>query len=127
MALLVFTVLFCLSGFVFAAQNDVASTAAMPFPSDGCGINAWPYDAPGVPLTAQLPDNELTSILDEVDPVRIEAIINKLVSFGTRSTISSQTDPKRGIGAARDWLFSQYQEFAEASNGRMQVVLQVRV
>ena len=32
---------------------------------------------------------------------RMKATVEKLVSFGTRHTLSSQTDPKRGIGAAR--------------------------
>ncbi len=43
------------------------------------------------------------------------------MSFGTRHTLSSQTDPNRGIGAARDWLASQYREAAAASNGQMTV------
>lgn len=34
-------------------------------------------------------------------PERLKADVEKLVSFGTRHTLSSATDPKRGIGAAR--------------------------
>lgn len=60
-------------------------------------------------------------MLSQVDPKRIEAIITKLVSFGTRHTLSSQTDPVRGIGAARDWIASQMQSFAAASKGAMTV------
>lgn len=33
------------------------------------------------------------------DPARLKASVEKLVSFGTRHTLSSATDPKRGIGA----------------------------
>ena len=58
-----------------------------------------------------------------IDPKRIEAIISKLVSFGTRHTLSNQTDPDRGIGAARDWIASQMREFANASDGRMEVTV----
>ena len=36
-------------------------------------------------------------------PERLQADVEKLVSFGTRHTLSSATDPKRGIGAARTW------------------------
>lgn len=50
------------------------------------------------------PDRELREILREIDPRRIEAIVRKLVSFGTRHTLSAQDDPVRGIGAARDWI-----------------------
>jgi hypothetical protein len=78
-----------------------ATLVPFPFPSDICAIAAWPTAQQGVPYTAQLPDSELTSILSQVDPVRIQAIIGKLVSFGTRHTLSTQTDPERGIGAAR--------------------------
>ena len=42
-------------------------------------------------------------MLREIDPERIKATILKLVSFGTRHTASSQTDPVRGIGAATNW------------------------
>ena len=36
---------------------------------------------------------------------RIRHTIETLVGFGTRHTLSTQTDPHRGIGAARDWIF----------------------
>ena len=38
------------------------------------------------------------------DPVELHATIAKLVSFGTRHTLSTTTDPARGIGAARHWV-----------------------
>src|SRR6266581_3941052 len=46
---------------------------------------------------------------------------DKLVSFGTRNTLSDQNDPNRGIGAARDWLYGEFQKAASASEGRMTV------
>ncbi|KAG6860509.1 hypothetical protein C0995_010333 [Termitomyces sp. Mi166 len=80
----------------------------------------WP-SGPGQPLVPQQPDAELTSMLNQISSDRINAIIAKLVSFGTRSTLSNQTDPVRGIGAARDWIAAEMREFAAASNGRMTV------
>ena len=44
-------------------------------------------------------------MLKEVSAKKIETSIRKLVSFGTRNTLSEQDDPTRGIGAARDWIF----------------------
>ncbi|SFE85107.1 Peptidase family M28 [Actinoplanes philippinensis] len=70
------------------------------------------------------PDRELRRILAEIDPARIEAIVRKLVSFGTRHTLSVQDDPVRGIGAARDWIFAELQRHAAAGDGRMTVELQ---
>ncbi|MFE0022093.1 M20/M25/M40 family metallo-hydrolase [Amycolatopsis sp. NPDC059021] len=79
---------------------------------------------PGRPVLPQRPDRELRAILREVDERRVEAIVRKLASFGTRHTLSSQDDPKRGIGAARDWIFAELQRYAAASDGRMIVELQ---
>ncbi|GGN51879.1 hypothetical protein FHR83_009263 [Actinoplanes campanulatus] len=70
---------------------------------------------------AAAPDRELQRILREIDHRRIEAIVRKLVSFGTRHTLSVQDDPNRGIGAARDWIFAELQGYAAVSGGRMTV------
>ncbi|HZU24446.1 MAG TPA: M28 family peptidase, partial [Bryobacteraceae bacterium] len=69
----------------------------------------------------QQPDTELKQILAEIDPTQLQATVQKLVSFGTRHTSSSQTDPLRGIGAATAWVYSQMQSYAAASGGNMTV------
>lgn len=63
----------------------------------------------------------ISSIVREIDARNIERSIRQLVSFGTRNTLSEQNDPKRGIGAARDWLYAEFLKAAEASGGRMTV------
>jgi hypothetical protein len=63
-------------------------------------------------------------MLREISSRNIERTINKLVSFGTRNTLSSQDHPTRGIGAARDWLFEEFKKAAAPSGGRMTVELQ---
>jgi hypothetical protein len=63
----------------------------------------------------------IANIVRGIDARNIEASIRKLVSFGTRNTLSEQNDPMRGIGAARDWLYTEFLKAAEASNGRMTV------
>jgi hypothetical protein len=72
-------------------------------------------------------DPALRALISQIDPNRIQATIEKLVSFGTRHTASSQTDPVRGIGAATAWVFQQMQGFAAASNGNMTVQQQTFV
>jgi Peptidase family M28 len=69
----------------------------------------------------QGPDPGLRDLLRQVDPDRIRATILRLVQFGTRHTLSSQTDPVRGIGAATAWVFGQMQAIAATSSGRMTV------
>lgn len=76
------------------------------------------------PPLAQRPSRELVGLLRELDQRRIEASVRKLVSFGTRHTLSSQDDPVRGIGAARDWLLAEFNRYAAASDGRMTAELQ---
>ncbi len=66
-------------------------------------------------------NREIALILRDINARNIEASIRKLVSFGTRNTLSSQTDPNRGIGAARDWLFAEFSKAAALSGGRMTV------
>jgi len=51
------------------------------------------------------------------DPARLKADVEKLVSFGTRHTLSSATDPKRGIGAARNWGAAEFQRISKACGG----------
>src|SRR5580765_882028 len=64
---------------------------------------------------------QIPRIVSEINARNIEATIRKLVSFGTRNTLSDQNDPKRGIGAARDWLYGEFQKAAAQSGGRMTV------
>lgn len=77
-----------------------------------------------LPATAQSPDRELRELLKEVDGDRIEATVRRLAAFGTRHTLSSQDDPDRGIGAARDWIYAELKRYAADSGGRMTVELQ---
>jgi hypothetical protein len=71
------------------------------------------------PATVRQP--QIARLVQEIDARNIERTIRKLVSFGTRNTLSTQTDPNRGVGAARDWLFSEFSKAAEQSGGRMTV------
>jgi hypothetical protein len=64
---------------------------------------------------------DIPKIVAEIRARNIEATIRKLVSFGTRNTLSDQNNPTRGIGAARDWLYAEFQKAAAQSDGRMTV------
>jgi Zn-dependent M28 family amino/carboxypeptidase len=105
-----------------AAPPAAASGPALAW-AGSAGDRPWPA-GPGGRWAPQAPDRELTRLLGEVDERRIRATVEKLASFGTRHTLSSQTDPARGIGAARDWIFAELSRYAETSGGRMTVELQ---
>ncbi len=54
---------------------------------------------------------------EQASAQRLKADVEKLVSFGTRHSLSSANDPKRGIGAARAWAKSEFDRIARACNG----------
>lgn len=66
-------------------------------------------------------DPEIKQIIAEVDAKNIERMVRKLVSFGTRNTLSAQDNPTRGIGAARDWIYNEFLRIKEQSEGRLTV------
>ena len=73
-------------------------------------------------LTAQTiiqRDTEIEKMVKEVSPDSLQSYIKTMVAFGTRNTLSIQTDPKRGIGAARNWVLDKFNQFAKQSNGRL--------
>ncbi|WP_189338303.1 M28 family peptidase [Sphingobium sp. SCG-1] len=55
------------------------------------------------------------------DPARLKITVEKLVSFGTRHTLSSATDPRRGIGAARKWGASEFARISKSCGGCLTV------
>jgi hypothetical protein len=70
-------------------------------------------------------DRRIAAALQQVSAERIRANIEKLVSFGTRSTISAQ-DPAsiaagRGIGAAREWIKSEFERYSKDCGGCLEV------
>ncbi|HYE55925.1 MAG TPA: M20/M25/M40 family metallo-hydrolase [Chitinophagaceae bacterium] len=77
-------------------------------------------------VTAQTTINKdplIDQMVSEVNADSLRSYIQKLVSFGTRSTLSSTTHKTRGIGAAREWVTAKFREFARQSNGRLEVQL----
>lgn len=67
------------------------------------------------------PNPDVAAMLKAVSAKNIEATIRKLVSFGTRNTLSEQNDPNRGIGAARDWLYKEFQKISLDCGGCLAV------
>ena len=64
-------------------------------------------------------DPEIEQMVKEVSKDSLQSYINTLVAFGTRNTLSTQTDATRGIGAARNWVLKKFNEFAKNADGRL--------
>src|SRR5260370_5939814 len=58
-----------------------------------------------------------------VDEKSMRALIHQLVACGTRLSISSWTDPKRGVGCGRDQVAARLNEIAKDYGGRLQVAV----
>ncbi|MFB6455448.1 M20/M25/M40 family metallo-hydrolase [Chitinophaga sp. Hz27] len=65
----------------------------------------------------------IAGMVAEVRADSLESYIHQLVSFGTRNTLSSTTDKKKGIGAARNWVLEKFKSNIPASGGRLSVQL----
>jgi hypothetical protein len=70
-------------------------------------------------------DPEIAGALRQVSAQRMQANVEKLVSFGTRLTLSAQ-DPQsvvkgRGIGAAREWIKSEFEQYSKDCGGCLEV------
>ena len=66
-------------------------------------------------------DPDLIALLDQVSIQNLQAYVITLERFGTRNTFSATDRDDFGIGAARRWIFS---EFERVGNGRLQVAFQ---
>ena len=58
-----------------------------------------------------------------IDEKSMRALIHNLVTCATRLTLSSWTDPKRGIGCGRDFVVARLNEIAKDSGGKLQIVV----
>jgi acetylornithine deacetylase/succinyl-diaminopimelate desuccinylase-like protein len=87
-------------------------------------ISALPAGAQQA-ASMQTADARIAAALKDISSARVQANIEKLVSFGTRSTLSAQ-DPAaisagRGIGAAREWIRSEFARYAKDCGGCLEV------
>ena len=68
-------------------------------------------------------DPQIADLVAQVSPDSLRAHVEGLVRFGTRHTLSTTSDPKKGIGAARQWILGKFQQYARQSGGRLTATL----
>ncbi len=70
-------------------------------------------------------DPKIAAAISQVSATRIQSTIEKLVSFQTRSTLSAQNTASiaagRGIGAAREWIKSEFESYSRDCGGCLEV------
>lgn len=74
-------------------------------------------------ITASAPDPQITAALHAVSAQRIQQTIEKLVSFQTRHTLSSNVPAStgKGINAAAEWIKSEFESYSKACGGCLEV------
>ncbi len=68
------------------------------------------------------PPAPLRAIADEVSEERLQAIVERLVGFGTRHTLSARDHPTRGIGAALNWTEAEFRRYSRDCGGCLTIV-----
>jgi hypothetical protein len=84
-----FAALVLVAAVLYAPAHAQAPAPATPAPS-GMGL-----------------DPRIEKLVASVSEERLQLLLQKLVSFGTRNTLSDATSPTRGIGAARQWIYDE--------------------
>ena len=80
-------------------------------PLSACAVLSTMFLTAAAPAPAPSVDAQLRAIVAPVSEAQLRHTIQTLVGFGTRHTLSSQTDRKRGIGAALKWTEGQFKSF----------------
>ncbi|OGU98029.1 MAG: peptidase M28 [Ignavibacteria bacterium RIFOXYA2_FULL_37_17] len=62
-------------------------------------------------------------MIKEITSANLESNVRKMVSFGTRHTLSTRSDNDKGIGVACNWVKSELEKYSKDSGGRLEVKL----
>ena len=99
---------------IFFASVLLWLTATPVFGQKAAPVNAVPAATPGPQISAAI---------KEVSPQRIQQTIEKLVSFGSRHTLSSDQPAStgKGINAAAEWIKGELESYSKACGGCLEV------
>jgi hypothetical protein len=114
-----------ISSLVLLSLTTWAAAGYAQRPAQNASPQAAGKAAPAAALTAPPAfDPRLHDIATATSPERIERDIRKLVSFGTRHTLSDTVSQTRGIGAARRWIKAEFDAISKECGGCLEVVYQ---
>ncbi|MFZ0478413.1 MAG: M28 family metallopeptidase [Terriglobales bacterium] len=115
--------------FIAAATLMLGSLPALWAAEQAARPDAYPNSGSAA-SDAQLADIHSADVriqeaIQQISPERIRQTIEKLVSFGNRSTISAQDEESvkagKGIGAAREWIKSEFERYSKDCGGCLEV------
>jgi len=68
-------------------------------------------------------NQDIDKMVKGVNQDSLKSYISKMVSFGTRNTLSDIKSKTKGIGATRNWVLGKFNQFARQSGGRLSAYL----
>ncbi|PKL81814.1 MAG: peptidase M28 [Ignavibacteriae bacterium HGW-Ignavibacteriae-3] len=68
-------------------------------------------------------DSKISDMINKISAANLESYVRKMVSFKTRHTLSTRGDAEKGIGAACNWVRSEFEKIGSESGGRLSVIL----
>ncbi len=104
-------------------MNNTTATLAAALTAAVSAMTACLIATPALAQASQQAGDPAADVSQE----RLRADIDAMVGFGTRHTLSSQTDPDRGIGAAVKWGAAQFRDIGADCGDCLEVVLPERM
>lgn len=87
---------------VLIAIGGLAAGSLLPVTTDAAAQSTGPQLDPRIEM-----------LLDQVEPDRLQEIVETLAGFGTRHTMSTTDHPEWGIGAAREWMLREMTSYSD--------------
>ena len=90
-------------------------------------LTLWPLVSPSAPpadaITTPSADPQIAAALKNISAQRVQQTVEKLVSFQTRHTLSSDqlASTGKGINAAAEWIKSEFETYSKACGGCLEV------
>ena len=90
-------------------------------------LTLWPLVSPSAPpadaITTPSADPQIAAALKNISAQRVQQTVEKLVSFQTRHTLSSDqpASTEKGINRAAEWIKSQFETYSKACGGCLEV------
>lgn len=96
---------------------NTVSALLLVFAAAGAQAQQAPAQGPGPGSE----DPRIHEIVRQVQAARIESDVRALAGFGTRHTLSDTVSSTRGIGAARRWIYDEFQRISRECGGCLEV------
>jgi hypothetical protein len=109
---------------VLTSSVVLALSAALAFTAAPLAAQRDPAEPlAGKPAPKPLPRPASAIARSNVDEAGMRSLIQQLVACGTRNSLSSWVDPKRGVGCGRDVIVTRWDQIARGSGGKLQIVV----